>query len=571
VEAIAPELAGRAEAICEALIEKDLVRPSGADSYVFRHILIREVAYQTLPRATRTALHAAAARWIEAGAAGREETVAELIAFHYREAASLMSAASEDDPESVAIKRMAVRWLMRAADAALASAANVEAARHLRAAIELAEPAQLVDLHERLGETFADAGGSIESYRRALELTDERADPDRALRLIGGILMGLSRSVGAVADRPTDEVMNALRARGATLLDRATERRAKARFHTAGGFHAFWLASDRRPTADEVAESERHATEGLSLAREIDDVTLQSAALDALSAAAMERGDWQETRDTARSRLHLGDRLDLAEKMDAYSVAAWASVTLGDLDDAVRISREGLALVQPGQVPALALHLVAWRGYALTLRGDWDEALSLAERGRELWIETGRIPAGYAMRGFFGARDVALARRQEAAVERLNEVIFGIADQFTPIPFSIAYVAALRFKPGALIEALRLANGRNPEGVERLLHRAVDRDEALPLDLLETARAAFAPRRMTYVDAAFARAIAVTKRDPALLREALATYQAMGARPLIARVHCDLGRLTGDERETEAGIAILRELGDELQLERVEG
>jgi hypothetical protein len=256
--------------------------------------------------------------------------------------------------------------------------------------------------------------------------------------------------------------------------------------------------------------------------------------------------------------------------MDAYSVAAWASVTLGDLDDAVRISREGLALIQPGQVPAWALHLVAWRGYALTLRGDWDEALSLAERGRELWIETGRIPAGYSLRGFFGARDVALARRQEAAVERLNEVIFGIADQFTPTPVSVAYVAALRFKPGAFIEMLRVTNGRNPEGVERLLNRAIDRDEALPLDALEAAHAAFAPRRLKYVDAAFARAFAVTERDPVLLGDVLRTYEAMGARPLIARVHCDLGRLTGDDHETEAGLAILRELGDELQLERVE-
>ena len=67
----------------------------------------------------------------------------------------------------------------------------------------------------------------------------------------------------------------------------------------------------------------------------------------------------------------------------------------------------------------------------------------------------------------------------EAAVEGLNEVIFGIADQFTPTPVSVAYVAALRFKPGAFIEMLRVTNGRNPEGVERLLNRAIDRDDAL--------------------------------------------------------------------------------------------
>src|SRR5205823_7912142 len=50
VEAIATDLAGPADEVCGSLIDKDLVRPIGADSYVFRHILIREVAYQTLPR-----------------------------------------------------------------------------------------------------------------------------------------------------------------------------------------------------------------------------------------------------------------------------------------------------------------------------------------------------------------------------------------------------------------------------------------------------------------------------------------------------------------------------------------
>ncbi len=34
--------------ICERLSERDLVRPTGADGYTFRHILIREVAYSTL-------------------------------------------------------------------------------------------------------------------------------------------------------------------------------------------------------------------------------------------------------------------------------------------------------------------------------------------------------------------------------------------------------------------------------------------------------------------------------------------------------------------------------------------
>ncbi len=570
VEAIAPDLVGRADSICESLIDKDLIRPSGADSFVFRHILIREVAYQTLPRATRATLHAAAAHWTELGAAGREDTVAELIAFHYREAASLVSAADADDPAAIAIRRNAVRWLGRAADTALAGAANVEASRHLRAAIELADAAEVVGLYERLGDAFADAGGSIAGYRAALERTDDHTDPDRALRLIGGILLGLTRSAGAVADRPTEEVMDALRARGAALLERATQPIAQARFHTAEGFHVFWLSAERSATAEEIAASELHANMGLDMARGIGDIALHSAALDAVSACEMQRGDWAGSRETARSRLLLGERLDLAEKMDTYSVIAWASIVLGDLDEAVRISREGLGLIQPGQVPAWALHLVAWRLYAFALRGDWDDVPALADRGRELWIESGKISAGYSLRGFIAARDVAMATRNDPLAERLTEVIFGIVDQFTPSPATTAQVDALRFKPGAVVEMLRIAvsRRRNPEGFERLVSGAIDRDESMPLDALEAARAAYAPAHLGHVLVALDRAIASNRRDPALLQRVLEQYEAMHARPLIARVRCELGQLTGDDALLESGVRMLRELGDQPMLAR---
>ena len=111
------------------LVERDLLRPA-ADSYVFRHILIREVAYQTLPRAERARLHAAAAAWLERGVAGREDALAELIAFHYREAVALAGASRgrRHAPR-------AVDWLSRAAESAYAGAATVESLAHLRAAI----------------------------------------------------------------------------------------------------------------------------------------------------------------------------------------------------------------------------------------------------------------------------------------------------------------------------------------------------------------------------------------------------------------------------------------------------
>jgi class 3 adenylate cyclase len=573
VEAIAPELADRVEGICEALIEKDLVRPSGADSNTFRHILIREVAYQTLPRAARQRLHSAAAAWIEERAAGHEDAVAELIALHYLEAATLAQASRAVAPGDTEVSRRAVRWLVRAADAALASAANGEAARHLRAAIELAEPAELVDLYERLGDSFPDAGQSVEGYRAALARTSDD-DPDRALRLLGAILVSLTRMTGAIGDRPAEEELDALRARGAALLERAAQPLAKARFHIGEGFYGFWISSTRPATAAEIDASEAHAREGLAIARSIDDVGLQSAALDALSSAEIHRGDWAAARKTARSRLELGDRLDLTERMDTYSMVAWSSVQLGDLDEAASVSREGLSLVQPGQVPAWALHLVAWRTYALALRGDWDEAQTTAERGRQLWIEAGQIPAGYSNRGFLAGYLIALARRDEPAAERLRSTIDQIMVQFTKSRFVPFYRDVIRLKPEGAALVIGTASDPDasaPELLERTVSLAADRDWPMPLGALMAARASAVSRfKSRHLRATLDRAIALTKGDPELLRVVLAEAEQMHARPLIGRVRCELGRLTKDTELVEQGLGILRDLRDREQVERFE-
>src|SRR5437588_539261 len=79
-------------ALCENLVDRDLIRPAEGDRFAFRHILIQEVAYGTLPRSERARLHAAAAGWGESIAGEREVALAEVLAFHYREAAVLYTA-----------------------------------------------------------------------------------------------------------------------------------------------------------------------------------------------------------------------------------------------------------------------------------------------------------------------------------------------------------------------------------------------------------------------------------------------------------------------------------------------
>ena len=176
VQSLAPELQGLAES-ADQLVDRDLLRSGGGDLYSFRHILIREVAYQTLTRFDRGRLHAAAGRWLEGLAAEREDALAELIAYHYREAAAIATAQRPNDPETEQIREKAANWQSRAAEVAAAGAATEEGSRHLRGAIDFAGPAHLPDLYERLGDLSGLGDVAVDAYRTALRLCREQARP----------------------------------------------------------------------------------------------------------------------------------------------------------------------------------------------------------------------------------------------------------------------------------------------------------------------------------------------------------------------------------------------------------
>jgi class 3 adenylate cyclase/tetratricopeptide (TPR) repeat protein len=73
-----------------ALVRKQLIQPdqpqlAGEDGFRFRHILIRDAAYNALPKATRTDLHARLAAWLEEVGVGLVE-LDELVGYHLEQA-----------------------------------------------------------------------------------------------------------------------------------------------------------------------------------------------------------------------------------------------------------------------------------------------------------------------------------------------------------------------------------------------------------------------------------------------------------------------------------------------------
>ena len=498
--------------------------------------------------------------------------MAELIAYHYREAISLARLIGQ--PIDDAARRRAVDWLGRAADAAAAGAAMPEAARHLRAAIDLADPDQLPELHLRLGETQMGGDEGIAAFARAYELGREQGrSADFQLLALALRLNAMTRWFASVARQPSFDELERLFAEARSLMDRATDPRTRAVFYISEAFIPFWLGNlGRQPSPEILEQAETGARRGLEIAEELDDAGLMSAALDGLGGLISANGDHRRAVEIARRRLSFEDRLSLEERLDAYNVFAWQSTTVGELDEALAATERGIAAVQPGQDPYFALAVANWRPYAMMLRGRWDDVAAATERCRQLWIEGGRGTSGYALSGFIAGLDVARARRDEAAIERWSEVIEEIVGQFE----DGHPTRRLRAFLGPDSEALATGIAANSQfyierlhHVERAFATCADRRQAVAADAVEEVVAAAARREAQPLLGQALRVRGLQAGAEADLQAALAIFEEMRSVPYVGRLQIELGTLTGDRPLVERGIAVLEDLGDVDQLERI--
>ena len=103
------------------LVRREFVRPvrlssvEGEDEFSFWHALVRDVAYQQIPRSPRADRHIAAAQWVEQTAEERVADHAEILVYHYGEALQLIEAAGE---KRSGLDGTLVRFLLLAGDRA---------------------------------------------------------------------------------------------------------------------------------------------------------------------------------------------------------------------------------------------------------------------------------------------------------------------------------------------------------------------------------------------------------------------------------------------------------------------
>jgi class 3 adenylate cyclase/tetratricopeptide (TPR) repeat protein len=357
-----------AEEVLHELERKEFVRRerrssvAGEPQYVFRHVLVRDVAYGQIPRARRAAAHLSAAAWVESLAGGGEDQVEQLA--HYYECVLELRQALGEETTSVAVP--AARAFHRAGERALSLNA-FEAAAHFFAA----ELEQLVpDAEERpyalfgLGAARGHAEGSgVAELEQALEGVLAAGDTETAAD-IASSLAPLLWSRGEV------EQANGYMRRAGELIEQAppSPKKAVVLSRLAG------LLSVR----EEPEEAIRLARMAIELAEEFGDAEVSTRAYGAIATARTTGGDWGGFEDFERSLASAAGRR-WPNIVITYINYAGSKIAFGELAGAFELQARGLALAQELGEGRTSAWLEAERVAENYWTGRWDEAVALAD------------------------------------------------------------------------------------------------------------------------------------------------------------------------------------------------
>ena len=334
-----------------ALVRKDLVRPehaqlAGEDGYRFRHLLIRDAAYEALPKATRADLHERFAAWLETRGAELVE-LDEIVGYHLEQAFRYRG---ELGP-------------LTASDRTAGAHAGELLARAGRKALERGDRRAAANLLERAAELFPE-----DAPERVRALTD-----------IGRVLL----EAGHDYQGSCSALERALA--GAEALERE-DLLVRARLELS--FHAMLTTSDFNPDEHEVLA--RRAIEVLE--REGDEEGL-SRAWFAVGLVGWAAAMWDSMREPLlRSIEHAQRAGNKSIERDVLGMVLGA-ILFGSTPAA-----EGIAETREirEQHPD-SLEIQGWTnrvsGSLIALQGDEDAGRELLEKARAMFAELGHNEA----------------------------------------------------------------------------------------------------------------------------------------------------------------------------------
>jgi class 3 adenylate cyclase len=498
------------------LVERGFVRPMEPE-LVFKHAVTRDVAYGSLPKASRARLHAAFARWSEANdpADGR----AGVLAHHYSEsvAPDIADLAWRDrEEEHAQLSVAALHWLRRAAEVSLARFDLDDALAQLHRAAELApEDAGVWHAIGRVNALKFDGEAMWPAMEKAIELTDDTA----ALAELYAELTFESTMRAGMWQRPFDhELVESWLARALELAEPGGAAQAKALVTKA-------LLEDDAKSAEQA----------VALAEQLDDPALLSYAYSALSGVAFVGAEFHEADRLAQRRFTLLDRLTDPDKIAHIlyygAPAALAAGRPGDADMLVR-KHDIVAsrLSTHHEVHALAVIL-----FIEEAQGLWDEIRRLVPRVERAVADNKSTPCLLNPRTLLSCAVACAELGLDADAQRLEAVAVeqgfeGLVPGVWLDP-PLAHLALLRGdldRVDALLEAFGAPWHWSADG--SLYGLATKLDALIALDRAqeaeEVATALLEPG--TYLEPFALRTLGRVRGDRALTEQAVERFEAMG-------------------------------------------
>jgi class 3 adenylate cyclase len=475
-------LEDRLGATLQSLVRKDLIRPTEDEAFRFKHLLLRDAAYDALPKEQRADLHERFADWVEGNVPGLEE----ILGYHLEQAYRHRSELGPIDDRGAALAKRAARLLGAAGRRALGRADIHASTSLLERAIDLLGPedSEAVALYPELALAISERG-DLARAEELLHFAEAAGDEKtrltaRARRTMIEIGRGLDMTT---ASATLEEMLaQAERLRDPALLAEVLKN---------SGIVSSWLGDfdtaevllrrslDYAREADdprEIGESIQwwilillwgpiHVEAALAECRRLAGETTEARRSRILVAEGVLRGlkgEFDEARElTARGRAIM-EELGQTVNMAAISMpVALMEQLAGEPETAERMLREArdllLAAGERGYLSSVSGVLAG----ALCDQGRFDEADPIADESRETGAEDDHTTQMYWRAA--KARILTARGLREEGAELAAEV-----------------VELTRGENGfdAQILLLQMANLLEPDAARAALERAVEASEA---------------------------------------------------------------------------------------------
>jgi adenylate cyclase len=393
-----PELgvAERVKADLEALCRFDLTRvdtPEPELAYFFKHIVTQEVAYESLPFATRAMLHEQLAGYIERTYSGFPKQYVDLLAYHYERSQN------EDKKRE---------YLLKAGEVAQADYANEAAISYYQRLLPLFPVEEKVDIMLKLGHVLQLVGRWREAgdlYQQALALAGQFGDQSAQAwcQTAMGELVGWKQGQYAEASawleqaragfqeaRDQSGVAEVLKIAGTLAAMQGDYELARARYEES---LAVWREMEDKPNIANLLNNlgivarfqgdyglaRSIHEEALTIRWDVGDKWAIAKSLNNLGYVALD----QEDLETARTQLEvavnlqreIGDRWEIANALHSLGSVTRAQ---GDYAATRTVYEESLAISRELGDKRLIAYLLEDMGGLAALEGEAERALRLA-------------------------------------------------------------------------------------------------------------------------------------------------------------------------------------------------